>query len=102
MMQFVLEARDFSREFFTKRDAWKMLETIGKKMEVKKVRKKTERFDVKDRQILPGGIGELQVVVDKKTGINYIMCVNKNGISGITPMLDEDRRVVIDKWWPIL
>lgn len=85
-----------------------MLETIGKKMEVKKVvnrdeeRKKTERFDVKDRQILPGGIGELQVVVDKKTGINYIMCVNKNGISGITPMLDEDRRVVIDKWWPIL
>ena len=36
------------------------------------------------------------MVVDKKTGVNYLITVGSE-LHGITPLLDENGNVVIDK-----
>lgn len=56
--------------------------------------KKTKRFQVKEEQSL--GLGAIQIVVDTTTGVNYILSIG-TGVSGITPLLDENSNVVIDK-----
>lgn len=56
--------------------------------------KKTKRFQVKEEQLL--GLGAIQIVVDTTTGVNYILSIGA-GVSGITPLLDENGNVVIDK-----
>lgn len=57
--------------------------------------KKEKRFKVKEEQSL--GMGALQIVVDTVTGVNYLLSAAMNGVSGITPLLDENGNVVIDK-----
>lgn len=56
--------------------------------------KKAKRFQVKEEQSL--GLGAIQIVVDSATGVNYILSIG-TGVSGITPLLDENGNVVIDK-----
>lgn len=56
--------------------------------------KKEKRFIVKEEQGMAFGL--LQIVVDTVTGVNYIVTVG-SGPSGLTPLLDENGDVVIDK-----
>lgn len=56
--------------------------------------KKVKRFQVKEEQTL--GLGAIQIVVDTVTGVNYLFSIGI-GVSGITPLLDENGNVVIDK-----
>lgn len=56
--------------------------------------KKVKRFQVKEEQTL--GLGAIQIVVDTVTGVNYLLSIG-TGVSGITPLLDENGNVVIDK-----
>jgi hypothetical protein len=54
--------------------------------------KKEKRFITKDDQ------GDIRIVVDSVTGVNYIVTLDGigSGISGITPLLDKNGNVVID------
>ncbi len=56
--------------------------------------KKEKRFIVKDEQGIQ--LGGIQIIVDTVTGVNYLMTVG-SGPSGITPLLDQNGDVVIDK-----
>ncbi len=56
--------------------------------------KKEKRFVVKEEQGL--NLGGIQIVVDTKTGVHYLMTIG-GGPSSITPLLDENGNVVIDK-----
>lgn len=53
-----------------------------------------KRFVLKSKQHLSGGI--IKIVVDTQTGVNYVM-TSGLGLSGMTPLLDQDGKVVIDK-----
>lgn len=53
------------------------------------------RFRVKEMEGYLGG-GTIRVIVDTKTGVNYIMTTGVGG-SAVTPLLDSDGNVVIDK-----
>ena len=55
--------------------------------------KKEKRFVVKEQQDL--GFGAMYVLVDTKTGVNYLATVGL-AVSGITPLLDADGNVVVD------
>lgn len=56
--------------------------------------KKGKRFIVKeDKGLL---FGAVYIVVDTNTGVNYLMTVG-SGPSGMTPLLDSDGKVVIDR-----
>ncbi|MDX5981526.1 DUF6440 family protein [Exiguobacterium profundum] len=52
------------------------------------------RFEVKSKQHLSGGI--VKIVVDLYTGVNYLM-TSGIGLSGMTPLLDKDGKVVVDE-----
>ena len=56
-------------------------------------KKDEQRFQVKEAQGLSGGT--MQIIVDTATGVNYLL-TRGPGISGITPLLDENGNVVID------
>lgn len=56
--------------------------------------KKGKRFIVKEEQGLL--FGAVYIVVDTNTGVNYLMTVG-SGPSGMTPLLDSDGKVVIDR-----
>ena len=56
--------------------------------------KKVKRFQVKEEQTL--GLGAIQIVVDTVTGVNYLLSIG-TGVSGITPLLDENGNVVVDE-----
>ncbi len=56
--------------------------------------KKEKRFVVKHSQGL--GLGAVEILVDIKTGVNYI--VTQAPYGGITPLLDENGKIVIDKF----
>ncbi len=55
--------------------------------------KKPKRFTLKERE----GIGTciIEILVDTKTGVNYL--VTQSPYGGITPLLDENGNIVIDK-----
>ncbi len=53
-----------------------------------------KRFKIKFKEYIGGGI--IRIIVDNETGVNYI-ATSGLGISGITPLLDENGDVVIDK-----
>lgn len=55
--------------------------------------KKEKRFVIKEDQSL--GLGAIQIVVDTVTGVNYLLTVGA-AVSGITPLLDENGKVIID------
>ena len=52
-----------------------------------------KRFILKSKQNLSGGI--IKIVVDTETGINYLI-TSGFGLSGMTPLLDKDGKVVVD------
>lgn len=56
--------------------------------------KKENRFVIKEEQSL--GFGGVYIVVDTKTGVNYLTTVG-SGMNGMTPLLDSDGNVVIDR-----
>lgn len=58
--------------------------------------KKEKRFIVKEEQSLSLS-GAIQIVVDTETGVNYLVTISGSGSSGITPLLDANGSVVIDK-----
>lgn len=55
--------------------------------------KKEKRFVIKEQQDL--GLGAMYVLVDTKTGVNYLATVGL-AVSGITPLLDSEGAVVVD------
>lgn len=67
---------------------------IGGKHAMKKGKSKSKRFVIKEEQGIAGGV--VHVIVDGKTGVNYV-CVSAIGPpQGITPLLDNNGNVVID------
>lgn len=57
--------------------------------------KKEKRFRVKEMESY-GGSGTIRIIVDTKTGVNYIMTEGVGG-SSITPLLDSNGKVMIEK-----
>lgn len=57
--------------------------------------KREKRFGVKEEEAYSGG-GSIRIIVDRKTGVHYIMTVGVGG-SAITPLLDSGGNVVIEK-----
>lgn len=55
--------------------------------------KREKRFCLKEEENYSFGI--VRIIVDTKTGVNYIMTVGVGG-SSITPLLDNNGDVVID------
>lgn len=53
-----------------------------------------KRFKVKEKEYFSGGI--IKIVVDTKTGVNYLI-TSGIGVSGMTPLLDKDGKIIIDK-----
>ena len=56
--------------------------------------RKEKRFNVKEAESYSGS-GTIRIIVDTKTGVNYIMTEGVGG-SSITPLLDSNGNVVID------
>lgn len=56
--------------------------------------KKPKRFIIKEDYNL--GFGAVCIIVDTKTGVNYLN-TGGAGINAITPLLDSDGKVVVDK-----
>ena len=52
------------------------------------------RFIVKESQSL--GLSAVEILLDTKTGVNYLF-MESTTMSGLTPLLDENGDVVIDK-----
>lgn len=59
-----------------------------------KKEKQEKRFVIKEQQAL--GLGALTIVADSQTGVNYIVAMDSSP-TYITPLLDSDGRIVIDK-----
>lgn len=57
-------------------------------------KKKSKRFVVKEEQAL--AMGAVQIIVDTATGVNY-MNVLGGAMNGLTPLLDSNGNVIIDK-----
>lgn len=62
-------------------------------MREEKREKKEKRFLTKDSQLIAGGV---EIIVDTYTGVNYLIGWGTT-YAGLTPLLDEDGKVVIDK-----
>lgn len=56
---------------------------------------KEKRFITKEDYSLGLG-GGVYIIVDVKTGVNYLLTIG-TGFNGITPLLDSNGKVVIDK-----
>ena len=56
--------------------------------------KKEKRFVIKEQQNL--GFDAVYIIVDTVTGVNYLATVS-TGLSALTPLLDSEGNVVIDK-----
>ena len=52
------------------------------------------RCEVREQHHISGGI--IKIIVDTKTGGNYIV-TSGMGVSGMTPLLDSNGKVVITK-----
>lgn len=57
--------------------------------------KKDKRFDVKYEQTMSFFGGAAQIIVDTDMGVNYLAIIGN--ATAITPLLDENGQVVIDK-----
>lgn len=55
---------------------------------------KEKRFITKEDYSL--GLGGVYIIVDVKTEVNYLLTIG-TGFNGITPLLDSNGKVVIDK-----
>ena len=57
-------------------------------------KKKGKRFVIKEEYNL--GLGGVQIIIDTVTGVNY-MNVLGGAMNGLTPLLDSNGNVIIDK-----
>lgn len=57
--------------------------------------KDEKRFYIKESEYIQLG-APVSIVVDRKTGVNYLLMSNGDG-TGVTPLLDENGKVVIEK-----
>ncbi|WBW97063.1 DUF6440 family protein [Oceanirhabdus sp. W0125-5] len=57
--------------------------------------KKEKRFVIKEEHLLGVGVG-IYIVIDTQTGVNYLMTAG-TGENSITPLLDSERKVVVDR-----
>ena len=55
---------------------------------------KGEKVDDRFEKIYSQKMGTIEIIVDKETGVQYLMCVNGYG-GGITPLLNKDGSVSI-------
>lgn len=55
---------------------------------------RNKRFEMKEQQHISGGI--VKIIIDTKTGVNYLV-TSGFGVSGMTPLLDSNGKVVITK-----
>ena len=53
---------------------------------------KKDRFEVIYTQ---GAVNQMEIWVDKVTGVNYLFHWNINNAGGLTPLLDKDGKPVI-------
>jgi len=53
-----------------------------------------KRFEIVLEEHVGGGI--LKIIRDNKTGVHYLVSSGM-GVSGMTPLLDENGKVIIDK-----
>lgn len=65
---------------------------FGRKKEEKK---EESRFYIKAKENLLT-LGQITIFVDRETGVNYVHTWVGTG-SGITPLLDENGEVIVDK-----
>lgn len=65
---------------------------FGRKKEEKK---EETRFYIKTKENLLT-LGQITIFVDRETGVNYVHTWVGTG-SGITPLLDENGEVIVDK-----
>lgn len=56
--------------------------------------KKKKRFRLKEEENYSFGV--VRIIIDTETGVNYIMTIGVGG-SSITPLLDSDGNVIVDK-----
>lgn len=56
-------------------------------------RNEDKRFVMAEQQ--SGFVSGYGVLVDRKTGVNYLVVNGSNGMSGVTPLLDKDGKVVV-------
>lgn len=40
-------------------------------------------------------MNSFSVLVDRRTGVNYLVISGGNGLSGVTPLLDKDGKVMV-------
>ena len=57
-------------------------------------RNSEKRFTIKDTMGI--SLGSLTIIVDNQTGVNYLMTIG-SAPNGITPLLDAEGNVTIDK-----
>ncbi len=55
-----------------------------------------KRFELKGKYHL-FRLSTINIFVDMETGVNYIVVNGGMGLSGITPLLDKNGNIVIDK-----
>ncbi|KAB2335570.1 DUF6440 family protein [Bacillus mesophilum] len=55
--------------------------------------KEEKRFD--EKLVQNYQLGLIYILVDRKTGVNYLHVWNNQG-SGLTPLLDENGKVIVD------
>lgn len=55
-----------------------------------------DRFEVIYRENTPMGKIQLKILVDKETGVNYLMAADDHG-SSITPLLNSEGKPVVTK-----
>lgn len=53
-----------------------------------------KRFELIQKENIAGGI--VSIIMDKKTGVHYITGAGI-GVSGMTPLLDKEGKVIISK-----
>ena len=56
--------------------------------------KKPKRFAIKHKESI--NLTTVQIMVDRQTGVNYLLVNQGNGVS-MTPLMDETGQVVRDK-----
>lgn len=58
--------------------------------------KEEKRFKLKLKESIEGGGGIVKIIVDKKTGVNYLIPAEM-ALSGATPLYDKDGNLLIDE-----
>jgi len=53
-----------------------------------------EKVDDRFEKIYTQKMGTIEIIVDKETGVQYLICVNGYG-GGVTPLLDKDGKPAV-------